>query len=320
MIGTLDQIEQKIVAGEWDAAEDALKAAAASGAAQADVHFLRGLLKDRQFDREGAVACFDEALDADPEHSRAAFQSGVLSDQLGDNDAAIEFFEQSAGADRAPVNALINLAILYEERGELCKAEACLESVIAEHPNHTRARQFLKSVRSAYTMVYDETRQRENEQRSAILDVPITDFELSVRSRNCLKQMGIRTLGDILQTTEVELMAYKNFGETSLAEIKALLDQRGMTIGQSLQPAAEPAYSPPPVEVTGAAVEQMQRPIAELELSVRSRKCLQRLGVSKLGELIQHSEIELMTNKNFGQTSLNEIKRQLAQFGLGLRR
>ena len=56
---------------------------------------------------------------------------------------------------------------------------------------------------------------------------PITDFELSVRSRNCLKKMNIRSLGDLLKTTEQELLSYKNFGETSLNEIKALLDAKG---------------------------------------------------------------------------------------------
>jgi len=47
--------------------------------------------------------------------------------------------------------------------------------------------------------------------------------------------------------------------------------------------------------------------------------CLQRLGVTTLGELTQRSEAELLAIKNFGQTSLNEIKRQLGAHGLTLR-
>jgi len=156
------------------------------------------------------------------------------------------------------------------------------------------------------------------------MDMPITDFELSVRSRNCLRQMNLRTIGDLLRTTEAELLAYKNFGETSLCEIQALLTQRGIKLGQALQvkaPPVEPAamfVHQPGAESSSSSVHA-RRPISELELSVRSRKALQRLGATTLGELAMRSEPELMTVKNFGQTSLNEIKRQLALYGLSLR-
>jgi len=66
-------------------------------------------------------------------------------------------------------------------------------------------------------------------------------------------------------------------------------------------------------------VANLRRPVTELELSVRSRKCLQRLGVLTLGELALRSEAELIALKNFGETSLAEIKQQLARFGLSLR-
>jgi DNA-directed RNA polymerase subunit alpha len=45
--------------------------------------------------------------------------------------------------------------------------------------------------------------------------------------------MNIKSLGDLLKTTEQELLAYKNFGETSLNEIKALLAQKGLRLGQA---------------------------------------------------------------------------------------
>ena len=53
---------------------------------------------------------------------------------------------------------------------------------------------------------------------------------------------------------------------------------------------------------------------------MRSRKALQRLNINTLGELAARTEEELLGCKNFGQTSLNEIKQQLASFGLGLRK
>ena len=60
--------------------------------------------------------------------------------------------------------------------------------------------------------------------------------------------------------------------------------------------------------------------VADLELSLRSRKALQRLNINTLGELSSRTEDELLGCKNFGQTSLNEIKQQLGNFGMGLRK
>ena len=131
--------------------------------------------------------------------------------------------------------------------------------------------------------------------------------------------MNIRTLGDLLATSEAELLSYKNFGETSLNEIKALLSQKNLRLGQSLQPVEAPVFPPTPETPADRSSDLFNRSVSELDLSVRSRKCLQVLGITTVGELAMRSETELMTNKNFGQTSLTEIKHELAQRGLSLR-
>src|SRR5207302_9180518 len=71
------------------------------------------------------------------------------------------------------------------------------------------------------------------------LEIPVTDFELSVRSRNCLKKMNIRTLGDLTRVTEQQLLSSKNFGETSLSEIKEMMGTKGLRLGQSLEEGAQ---------------------------------------------------------------------------------
>jgi DNA-directed RNA polymerase subunit alpha len=147
----------------------------------------------------------------------------------------------------------------------------------------------------------------------------VTDFELSVRSRNCLKKMNIRTLGDLLKTTEQELLSYKNFGETSLNEIKALLAQKGLRLGQASEDAKGGVRRTASV-AGNVAPEILNKSVADLELSVRSRKALQRLNINLLGELAARTEDELLGCKNFGQTSLNEIKQQMTNFGLTLRK
>ena len=71
--------------------------------------------------------------------------------------------------------------------------------------------------------------------------------------------------------------------------------------------------------VSAGDPNMLNRSVAELELSVRSRKCLQRLGVATIGELTQKSDAELLATKNFGMTSLTEIRRRLSELGLSLR-
>jgi len=170
-------------------------------------------------------------------------------------------------------------------------------------------------------MYIDEHQLRAMEKRDAVLDIPVTDFELSVRSRNCLKKMNINTLGDLLQITEAELLAYKNFGETSLREIKAMLAQKGLSLGQNAEMRNPDLLLGPPVEEEAgqSRAELLSRPVMSLNLSVRSRKCLQRLGLNTIGELVSKSQEELLESQNFGQTSLKEIKDRLEEVGLRLR-
>ena len=317
MTVTVEAIADQIKTGKYEEAREALDLAEPTDENRAELLYLRGYLHELTHDREAALAAYEEVLELDSEHTLARFRAALLCDLLGDDLNAIAYYEKCVAKAPARVNALVNLAVLYEERGRLQEAECCLMSVLAEYPNHPRAKHFLKSVSSSYTMRYDEVSQREHEHRSAILDTPITDFELSVRSRNCLRQMDIRTLGDLLRTTEAELLSYKNFGETSLNEIKAMLRQKGLSLGQGLQPVESLFLTKAASAAESSAY--VNKPVIELELSVRSRRCLQQLGVNTLGELARCSESDLMETKNFGQTSLSEIKRQLAIYGLSFR-
>ncbi len=320
MTATLEAITQQIKDGDLDGASAALAGFPETDENRGEVAFVRGTLKEVARDIAGAGEEYEKAVEAGGDIRKAAFHAAVLFDRSGDDDHAIEYYEKCISEPPAPINAMVNLAALYEERGKLDEATVLLESVLDAFPNHARARQYLRSAESSYDMVFDEQSQRDRERRSAVLDTPIGDFELSVRSRNCLRQMNIRSLGDLLRTGETELLSYKNFGDTSLNEIKVLLEQKGLNLGQMAAEAAESdTASPLPADVSSDTSALMRRSVAELELSVRARKALQRLGITSLGELTQRSEAELMTIKNFGLTSLSEIKRQLEAAGLSLR-
>ena len=320
----LERIAGLIHDRQYEEARTAIDAADQTEETRCELLFLEGCLLEScydlesGYDKDGARDKFQEALELDADHSAALFHAALLEDQAGNEDDAIELYERCTHLKPAHVNALLNLAVLYEERNDFVSAEAFLQDVLAEHPNHRRAAHFLKSVRSSCTMLYAERRLEERERQTAMLDMAISDFELSVRSRNCLRQMNIRSLSDLLNTSEPELLSYKNFGETSLNEIKAMLSQKGLRLGQALQP-AEPVAIHPPEELSGDTTAHLDRPVAQLELSVRAQKALQRLGVMTLGELIQKTEAELLTIKNFGQTSMVEIKKQLTKYGLSFR-
>lgn len=288
----------------------------------AEEYFRRGLESEGSGNHEKAAEFYERALNENPDHERSCFNLAVLYDRRGEDAKAIELYERVTTSPPVHLNALVNLAILYEDNNHYDEAHRCLDAVLRTDPNHTRARLYMRDVESARSMYYDDE-DRRGDRRTAILDIPISDFELSVRSRNCLKKMNLRTLGDLLRTTEQELLSYKNFGETSLSEIKAVLAQKGLRLGQA---AEDGKSSPvvgllrrPPVNITNVPPELLNKSVVDLELSVRSRKALQRLNINTLGELASRTEDELLGCKNFGQTSLNEIKQQLGTFGMGLR-
>ena len=71
------------------------------------------------------------------------------------------------------------------------------------------------------------------------LDKSVEELELSVRSYNCLKNANIRTIRELVQKTEGEMLKTKNFGRKSLNEIKEILATMGLSLGMRLdQPAA----------------------------------------------------------------------------------
>jgi DNA-directed RNA polymerase subunit alpha len=59
---------------------------------------------------------------------------------------------------------------------------------------------------------------------------PIEELELGVRSYNCLKRVGIETIGDLVVKSESELAAIPNFGKKSIEEVKETLAQHGLTL------------------------------------------------------------------------------------------
>lgn len=314
-------------AGNLEAAQNQLHACANFKNVSAEYHYQLARLQEAQGIYQEAITNYKAALELAPEHQQALFHLAYRCNLQSDEDAAIDYYKAIASTSAVYVNAMLNLAVLYEDADDFDKASQCVEKVLACHPNHKRAILFQKDIESSKTMVYDEDMEKKKTKKLQILETPISDFELSVRSRNCLKKMNINTLGDLLRTTESELLAFKNFGETSLREIKAILDVKGLQLGlgaiearQLIQSQAQPEGPHDAVEQEAAQDQGLlSKSLNDLQWSVRGKKALQKLNIHTLGDLTRTTEAELLGCKNFGVTSLNEIKRNLSNLGLSLR-
>ena len=89
--------------------------------------------------------------------------------------------------------------------------------------------------------------QEETEGLNENLFRSVDELELSVRSANCLKHANIKLIGDLVQKTEAEILATKNFGRKSLNEIKEILAEMGLSLGMKLD--NWPGNQPPPKKV-----------------------------------------------------------------------
>ena len=67
-----------------------------------------------------------------------------------------------------------------------------------------------------------------------LLNMSVNEIELSVRAANCLNNANILTVGELARKTEAEMLKYRNFGKKSLNEIKAKLEQLGLSLGMKI--------------------------------------------------------------------------------------
>ncbi len=264
------------------------------------------------------VALYERAVEADPDHPSALFGLALENDRRGNDNTALKLYEHATNRFPSHVGMLLNLGLLYEDREQYERAAQCYQRVLDIYPDNARAALFIRDTEAATDQYYDEDAQKKRDRMGQMLSIPVTDFELSVRSRNCLQKMGIMTLGDLCRSTEQELLASKNFGETSLVEIREMLTGKGLRLGQFAHEREAPELLESE-ELTADEQATLAQSITELGLSVRARKCMIRLGINTVGDLLRRTGDDLLECKNFGVTSLNEVREKLALHGLKLR-
>jgi DNA-directed RNA polymerase subunit alpha len=304
--------------GSLDEAEQIIRSTGSEGARQAEYSYQMGCVMADRGDTYGAIEYFERAVDMDPHHQRALFALALQAARQGNDDEAIQLYERCLSKPPYYLGALLNLGLLYEDKENYAAAQYCFERVLRYDPNNEWAQLYLKDIEATSSMFYDEETLKQQQKLEHLLSRPVTDFELSVRSRNCLAGMDIKSLGDLTKITEAELLAGKNFGETSLKEVRELMALHGLKVGQNIHEKSRDA-APDFRDLTPEEQAVQQTPVADLNLSVRSRKCMTRLNITTVGELCQRTPDELMGAKNFGVTSLNEVRAKLTELGLRLR-
>lgn len=318
--------------GELDQARAILGEQKELASHSAEYHYQLACINLAEGDRLKAVEHLEKAVSFDPTHTNALFQLAQANDLAGEDEEAIQYYEACLKHPPVNVHTLMNLGVLYEDHEKYDKASECYRRVVSadlrdERPDWAanygdlteRARLFFKDAQASQTMYYNPEEENALSRFSQVLEIPVTDFELSVRSRNCLKKMNIKTLGDLTRVNEQQLLSSKNFGETSLSEIKEILGSKGLRLGQSLEDGGGDLRFRPQQAMTEQEAAILGKPVSELNLSVRARKCMNRLGINTLGELVQRTADDLLESKNFGMTSLNEVREKLAQHNLTLR-
>ena len=232
-------------AGKHDQAKALLDKLEAASGTTAEFHYQRGSLLAADGELIAAAAELEKALALDRSHTGALFETAYINDLLGNDDVAVDYYSRLTKLPPVPLAAWINLGVLYEDRMQFRDAENCYRQVLSYDKSHPRATLFYKDCLASRGMYIDESLEKQNDIIRRQMEIPVTDFELSVRSRNCLRKMNIRTLVDLTRTTEAALLASKNFGETSLAEIKEIMQSKDLRLGMALEAGLQAGSVPP---------------------------------------------------------------------------
>src|SRR5205807_588393 len=145
----------------------------------AEYHFQRACVALARGDRPKAVEHLEKAERLDPTHTGTLFQLGLANDLAGNDEEAILCYERALKYPPVHVGTLKNLGILYEDHSQYDKAVECFRRVLAARPTDDQARLFLKDAEASKTMHYDPEQDENRAFISQVLEIPVTDFELS---------------------------------------------------------------------------------------------------------------------------------------------
>lgn len=170
------------------------------------------------------------------------------------------------------------------------------------------------------------------------LKILIKQLKFSVRTHNCLKELGIKDVGELIQLSELYLIRSPNFGKKSLTEVNEMLGRLNLKLNTDIiWPMEEDSDQKTIKEIPDEYLqkfknleekqendfiernfEKLLTPIYKIGFSLRTLNCLKDLSIKELGQLVIFSESELIRTRNFGRKSLFEIKKILSGLNLKL--
>ncbi len=312
----IDIAETQRLSGDFQGALKSIQKLSKKYDDEDDLHYQWAHCLDNLGEYEEALTHYNRALEINPSHSNSLFRLAYDYDINGDDEKALEYYLKCIEEVPIHLNAMINLGLLYEDNDDYEKAISCYETVLKSYPNHKIARLYLRDARAGTNMLYDEDKEKKQDEETEVLNIPISDFELSVRSKNCLERMNIITLADLTKVTEFELLSYKNFGETSLTEIKNILNPKGLRLGQAVEEIN-------PAEIffdtdTGGNKDNLSKSISEIEFSEDCGNAINDMGIDTISDLVSKTETELLEQYGFTQAFVDEVIDQLNGLGLKL--
>ena len=150
--------------------------------------------------------------------------------------------------------------------------------------------------------------------------VKVDTLDLSVRSKNCLRQANINTVSDLRSKTDEELLSIPNFGRRSLWEIQGELKSLGIGPKPNIVPRfILQADDRQQIDLNlEKIIKKLKTKVSDLILSVRSRGCLRQKNIQFVWQLTQLTEKELRETRNLGRRSINELREAMEGLGFWL--
>lgn len=241
----------------------------------------------------------------------------IDSQSLGEIKSCLERFDLHLGMDTGKLEFE---AFETDYKQEALEEQCCDLNISIEPHNDMSYDPFIE--RKIYESTAEKVDQKE---KIKFAEKPLTSLKISSQLAHFLNEyIGIITIRDLLRFSEEGMKQVDGFDESFLVEIKCALEEHGLRLAKTNNklPIIQPLtlYNYDEIDQS-ESLKVTDKPLASFRLSVRLSNCLiKNEGLETIGDVLKYTEEELLNLKNFGKTSLSELKRILKEYGLRLAR
>jgi tetratricopeptide (TPR) repeat protein len=280
-------------------------------------HFRRGEARSRYFERgvawsekgdyDKAIQVYNEGIRIDPTYAALYALRGNAWSDKGEYDKAIQDYDEAIRIDRKCATFHYNRGVAWSAEGDYDAAIGDFTEAISLEPTFALAYNG-RGLAWSNKGDYDKAIQDYNE--ATRID-PTTFSTNFMRKVNALRAIHQRRMANLKAHSQM-LQSLPNESPSSRHpfDVKGPLTREPKPQAEPQQPATESREDKPVIS---------RDPVSELNLSLRTRKSLERLGIISLADLASRTAEELLAAKDFDETCLDEVREKLAQFNLVLR-